>query len=284
LNGTVTAQKTVFSVILNKGNNTVSSSRGSSHVVVGSRIDLGDVVKVQNGGYLALLHSSGGNLEITKGGTYNTELLVKMVAAKQTSLLNKYGMYLVNKINSDTNSEENLNITGAVERGNGDLISVHMPRTMDVFGDRAVITWDNSNEDRTFLVTVKNMFDEVISEKVVSDAIVELDFQDKDLRGNTLFIINVRDKENERFRSRDYGLKKLSPNDASIINNELNSLKSVSNEKEALNKLLIASFFEENELLIDASTYYNDAIAMEPKVDDYKNLYKLFLRRNAMMK
>lgn len=251
--------------------------------MVGANIHAKDVVNVERGGYLALLHASGSNVEVTKGGTYNIDQLVGMVAARQSSLLDKYGMFLMDKLNPEDNSTENLNVTGAVERGNEALINVHMPRTMDVYGDRAVITWEHSNETNVYLVTIKNMYDEVIDEKETSKPSIELNFNEPTLKDQTLIIINVRDRDNRHYRSRDYGIKKLTGNDASRINHELAAIRALANDRDPINKLLIASFFEEHELLIDASTCYNDAIALEPRLDDYKNLYDLFLRRNAIL-
>jgi hypothetical protein len=35
-------------------------------------------------------------------------------------------------------------------------------------------------------------------------------------------------------------------------------------------------------LLVDASTYYHKAISMAPDLEDYRNLYWLYLRRNGI--
>jgi hypothetical protein len=48
--------------------------------------------------------------------------------------------------------------------------------------------------------------------------------------------------------------------------------------------LVYASFFEENGLLLDAMTKYEEAIKMSPEVDDFKELYNGFLIKNNLAK
>ncbi len=52
----------------------------------------------------------------------------------------------------------------------------------------------------------------------------------------------------------------------------------------ALNKLLLAAFYEENNLLIDAGTAYAEAIQLAPDVPQYKEDYEAFLLRHGMKK
>jgi cytochrome c-type biogenesis protein CcmH/NrfG len=53
-------------------------------------------------------------------------------------------------------------------------------------------------------------------------------------------------------------------------------------EQTALNKLLLAGFYEEHHLYIDAVAAYEDAIRLAPDVAFYKESYDDFLIRNGM--
>ena len=55
-------------------------------------------------------------------------------------------------------------------------------------------------------------------------------------------------------------------------------------EPNALNKLLIAGFYEQNKLLIDAGTAYLEAIKLAPDVPQYKEAYNDFLLRYGLKK
>ena len=49
------------------------------------------------------------------------------------------------------------------------------------------------------------------------------------------------------------------------------------NVQSAMGYLLKATFFEENELLLDAITAYEKAIDLEPEVAEFKVLYSRFI-------
>ena len=51
-------------------------------------------------------------------------------------------------------------------------------------------------------------------------------------------------------------------------------------EETALNEFIMAGFYEENKLFIDAITAYEKAIKLAPDVASYKEAYEEFLLRN----
>ena len=53
-------------------------------------------------------------------------------------------------------------------------------------------------------------------------------------------------------------------------------------EQTALNKFILAGFYEENFLFIDAVAAYEEAIRLAPEVVDYKEAYDDFLIRHGM--
>jgi hypothetical protein len=63
---------------------------------------------------------------------------------------------------------------------------------------------------------------------------------------------------------------------------EYTNLKEVARSENVLDKLLIATFFEENELLGDAISYYDQALALSPDANGFNRLYNNFLYRNNL--
>ena len=53
-------------------------------------------------------------------------------------------------------------------------------------------------------------------------------------------------------------------------------------EESAFNKIILAGFFEQQKLYIDAIGAYEDAIQMAPEVASYKEAYDEFLIRNRL--
>ena len=53
-------------------------------------------------------------------------------------------------------------------------------------------------------------------------------------------------------------------------------------EETAISKLILASFYEENGLILDALINYEAALKIEPQVEAYKIAYGKFLKRNKL--
>lgn len=277
------AQDGIFSVILNKGENTYGAGAALNPVLLGTSLSENDVLKVADGGYVALVHeASGSSLELDSDGDYSVKDMEQMISDQSSTVLAKYGKFLMKKLNPEDEGNQNLNVTGAVERGEEGLIKIYWPSVMDVFGNEAIVTWQQTDDIEDYIVTIKNMFDDVIEEKPVTGTTFKMILDEGKLKDQKLLIINVRAKENEGVYSRDYGIKRLSPEAKESIGKEFENLKMVTNTENALNKLLLATFFEENQLLVDAITYYNQALAISPDPDGFTKLYDNFLQRNGL--
>ena len=74
----------------------------------------------------------------------------------------------------------------------------------------------------------------------------------------------------------------MSEDDAKAIKDNLDILKAEVSDDSPLNKLIYASFYEENNLLLDALTKYEEAIELSPEVEDFKTLYDDFLIKNGL--
>jgi hypothetical protein len=281
--GSLIAQNAVFTIILNKGENTFGTNGEFNPVLLGGALSENDVLKVIDNGYIALVHdATGSSLELKKEGVYSVEEMEQMISEQSSTVLAKYGKFLMDKLNPDDTSNQNLNVTGAVERGEEGLIKIFWPSVMNVYGDRAVVTWQQVEGFKGYVVSIKNMFDELLEESSVHGTSITLELDKGKLREEKLMIINVRVKGNEGIYSRDYGIKRLSPNARILIENEFENLEMHTKEENVLNKLLLASFFEEHQLLVDAITFYNQALVISPDPEGIRRLYNDFLQRNGL--
>ena len=283
LAGGLYAQEGVFSVILNKGDNLFGSIDIKSPVLLGTAIRKNDVVKVVDGGYLALVHeATGASLELTKKGDYTVDQMEVSVRNQSFTVLDKYGIFLMNKLNPNEEGNQNLNVTGAVERGELGLIKVNLPKVMDLFGSAVFISWQQTDDVLDYIVTIKDKLDEVIVEKPVRGNQYILNLENDQLSKEKIIIVNIRAKYNEELYSRDFGIKRLSEKESKKIEQEFSNLTKVTNSENALDKLLIASFFEENLLIADAINYYNQALVLSPDPDGFNKLYDSFMVRNGL--
>ncbi len=278
----VFAQETAFTVILNKGSN----SHGNGElkpVILGETLMDNEQLVIADGGYMALVHDESGiSLEINEEGNYSVKELIQKVDEKSNTVLSKYGKFLMSKLNPEGEGNQNLNVTGAVERGDADYIRVFLPTVTDVYGDDLLIAWQQADEIQDYILTIKNSRDQIILQKNVTGTKYNLSFDQQPFSDLKLMIINVRARSNQSFISKDYGINRISEDQKQSIKNEYEHLVDVAEGNNVISKLLIASFFEENELLGDAISYYDQALALSPDTDGFEKLYNNFLYRNQL--
>ena len=287
---TAMAQGYVFRVLANKGANQVKRAADgqTQPLKTGATLNNGDEIIAAGGAYIGLMHKTGRTIEVRNAGVTKIDELEKKLASAQTSVANRYAQFVMNKMNQDDgdvnkNYRQNLKATGAVERAtNNASIKVMLPSSIDVLNSNAIVRWTEVEGDNSYIVTVKNIFDEEIFVAETDKSKIKLDFDAENLANERLVIFNVKLKDNDDVRSSDYGIKRLSPDDAKSINENLEMLKAEVSDDSPLNKLIYASFYEDNNLILDALTKYEEAINLSPDVEDFKTLYEDFLIKNGL--
>jgi hypothetical protein len=282
----VLAQGYTFRVLANKGKNTVKRAGAPAAVALktGATLNAGDELITSQGAYIGLMHRSGKTLEVRKPGVQKVSELEKRVNTKSASVSSRYATFLANKMNEKetTNYRARLNATGAVSRAlAGDAsIKVLLPNE-----DNAIVTWDSPEgiEENAYVVIVKNIFDEEIyKEETVGNA-VSLDFTSPEMKNDEgLYILTIKAKENLEVTSGDIGIKKLKRDDAAQYQDGLSALQAEVSEEGSLGKIIYASFYEENGLILDALTKMQEAIDLSPDVSDFEELKKDILERNGI--
>lgn len=280
-----------FRVMASKGSNTVKKANSSAAVALktGSRLYSGDVIIAGDGAYIGLMHNSGKTTEIRGSGTKNVTELEKSINTASTSVASRYAKFVMNKLNEEetTNYRARLNATGAVSRATGSAaINVLAPSQADLIGDIAVISWvapKGMEEGGTYLVKIENIFNEEIYTEETDKTSIELNFADEELAYDMgLYLVKVYKKGDEEIASDEIGIKKVKANDKVEIQENLANLRSEVSEDTPLNKIIFASFYEENGLLLDALTKYEEAIKMAPEIEDFQELRANFLLKNGL--
>jgi len=288
----VSAQSYAFRVLVNKGDNTMKSGSAEwQKIKTGARLNDGDVIKLVDGGYLGLVHSSGKTKELKKAGEYNIKELSGNVVAGSKNIASKYADYVLTKMSPEQREENRrkyASVTGAVERGEDDAsINILMPTSGNVLNDKVVVRWDAVEGSPTYQVTLKNIFEEVIMMAETSETTYTIDFSDPKIKGSTLdnlLIVSVNLKGNEAIKSKPAAIERISKDDASTYNVELNALKADLGDASSINNLILAEFYEEKNLILDALTSYETAIKMSPDVSYFKEAYDEFLMRQKLSK
>lgn len=290
--GFANAQGYTFRVLANKGQNKVKKSGANTAVPLktGATLNANDQLIASEGAYIGLMHKSGKTLEVRTPGTKKVSDLEKKVSTKTSSVTNRYAQFLANKMNEKEKPgyRSRLNATGAAKRalGGDEVIQVLIPGEAKAIKDNAIVSWDTPEgmEENTFVVTVKNIFDEEIMKEEVVGNSINLDFTSEKMRNEEgLYIIKVSAKENMDVTSGDnIAIRKLAGEEAAEYNESFNSLKEEVGEDSPLSQVIYASYFEERGLIVDALTSIEEAIKMNPDVEDFKVLKKDIIERSGI--
>lgn len=287
----ITAQDYAFRVLANKGENQVkkAGSAQAETLKTGAKLNSGDEIIASEDAYIGLMHKTGKTTEIRGAGTKKVSDIEKNISTGNSSIASRYAQFVMNKMNEEENTDyrSRLNATGAVSRATGSAaINVMAPPQADLLGSSAILRWDapkDMKDGDLYVVKIENIFNEEIYSKETDKTSIELDFDDESLAYDMgLYLVKIYKKGDEEIASSEIGIKKVKSSDKVEVQENLANLKSEVSEDSPLNKIIYASFYEENGLILDALTKYEEAIKMSPDIEDFQELYKNFLIKNGL--
>jgi hypothetical protein len=273
-------QEYTFKVLVNKGKNEVKSGESWHPVKTGSSLKSSDELRVTENSYVGLIHVSGKPLEVKSAGKYKVADLAGKIKGGST-VLNKYTDFI---LSANTEKKNNLSATGAVHRGVDDIkINLPKPEFSVVFNNKVMFNWETDKVAGPYTVIFSSMFGDELKKIETASNTVTIDLSEPSFSNEDNIQIKIFSKgESARQSPDDYGLKRLSKADVNRIKSALNEIKADVPEETALNKLIMAGFYEKNNLLVDAITAYQEAIKLAPDVTAYKDAFEDFLIRNAI--
>src|SRR6478609_4799017 len=283
LNVLVYGQDYTFKVLANKGSNEMKSGNTWQAVKTGASLKTGDEIKITENAYLGLVHATGKPMELKQAGSYKVADLASKVGAG-SSVLNKYTDFILSS-NSAEAKKNRLSATGAVHRGLED-IKVYLPENQKsgIYNNIAIINWESDKAKGPYIVALKNMFDDELMKIETPEATAQIDLNDPKFANESAILLEVKSKADSKSKSEQHLIKKLSAADREKVKKSMSTEipAEVVNSETPLSKLLLASFYEQNKLYIDAITAYEQAIKMAPDVPTYVEDYEEFLLRNKL--
>lgn len=280
----VSAQDYAFKVLANKGNNEIKSGESWQPLKTGASLKAGDEVKLGDNAYIGLVHKTGKPVEVKEAGVYPVSELESKVATG-TSVLNKYTDFILSSNSADA-KKNRLSATGAVHRdiSTGSAIKLFLPDNQHagIFSDIAIVNWDGSKVAGPYVVTVKNMFEDILVKEETSESSYKLDLSNAKYANENALLIEVSAKADPKQVSRPHLIKRLSPAEEQSISTAMKEVTTEIAEDTPLNKLIVAAFYEQHNLLIDAIASYEQAIEMAPDVPTFRESYDEFLLRNNL--
>jgi hypothetical protein len=126
------------------------------------------------------------------------------------------------------------------------------------------------------------MYDDELNKFETNETSFRIDLtQTKYVKENAI-LLEVRSKNDPNQVSKPHMIKKLAPAEQAGVKKSLSEITGEVTEETALNKFILAGFYEQNNLIIDAIVAYEEAIELAPDVTAYKEAYDEFLTRQAI--
>lgn len=281
----VSGQEYAFKVLANKGTNEIKSGESWQPLKTGASLQSNDEVRLGDNAYLGLVHATGKPIEVKESGVHKVSELAAKVGTG-SSVLNKYTDFILSS-NSAEAKKNRLSATGAVHRDitTAAAINLFFPdknQPSGIYNNIAVINWDGSQVAGPYVVTLKNMFEDILTKAETPDTSYKVDLSNEKYANETAILIEVSSKADPKLVSKQHLIKKLSPAEKAKISQALTEFTTQVSEETALNKFILAGFYEQNNLIIDAIAAYEEAVTMAPDVPTYQESYDEFLLRHAL--
>ena len=274
-----------FKVLANKGVNEVKSGDTWVPLKTGASLKKEDEIKLGENSYIGLVHATGKPKELKVAGNYQVSKLEEQIGGG-TSVLNKYTDFILSS-NSAEAKKNRLSATGAVHRDvEAAAIKLMLPENQHsgIYNNIAVINWDGGKVAGPYVVILRNMFDDELARLETPETSVEIDLNDPKYASENAILIEVSSKADPKQASKQHLIKKLTPADQQKVKVSLDEIMGEVAEETALNKFILAGFYEANNLFIDAISAYEEAIKLDPETPAYSEAYEEFLLRHGLKK
>jgi hypothetical protein len=278
----VSGQDYAFKVLANKGSNEVKSGDAWQPLKTGASLKKTDEVKLGDNSYIGLVHASGKPVELKKAGTHKVSDLEQGIGGG-TSVLNKYTDFILSS-NSAEAKKNKLSATGAVHRDvvTASAIKLLLPESQHtgIYNDEAVINWEGGNGP--YIVVLRDMFEDELNRMETPENSLRVDLSNPKYASLNAIFVEVSSKADPKVSSKRHLIKKLPQGEHDQVKKSLNEILGEVSEQNALNKYIMAGFYEEHNLFIDAIAAYEEAIKLAPDVPTYHEGYSDFLLRHGL--
>ena len=264
------AQGYTFKVLASKGVTQVDNGSGWEVLKTGTKLNESSKVKIAQGSYVGLMHSSGKTMELKTPGTYSVENLSGKLNNSQSSFTSKYASFVMNKMTVDENGQS-YNTTGSVSRGSEDPL-IYAPKHLKLFKSVPFkIAWEGEKETNNYIVSIVTLFNETLWKKEVTGKSLDIDLSNVKVVQGTNYLIRIALKSDEA-KHEDKPFILIDENREKAITSELTKVATEIDQNSPLDQLTMASFFEEQGLTIYAMSSLTKAVELAPEVEDFNLL------------
>lgn len=270
------AQEHVFNVIALSGDAKLSNGTALKS---GDQILSDQTIVVEKNGYVALMHKTGKTVEVKTSGNFLATDLAKKINQGADNYASQYSDFVVKQMSGDAASNSYSN-TGSVTRDIMKNIEVLLPKKVSLLKNTPFhFSWVSPKKGDTYTVKIVDLFDQVLYEKSVTTNELNLDISkiDKLKGGKMSYLLQVCSNQKKNLVSKKIKLFIKTSSEEQKISNEYTNLASELGASNAINSLIIASFYESKGLTAYAANNLEQATHQAPKVAHYQKIYVNYL-------
>ena len=272
------AQGFLFKVMAVHGRVEVKGLDGAvTPAKVGFSLREGMTLITSENSYVALLYKTGNVMEVKGRANHLVrDLVEKLPQAKTgvTTRLVNYAISRINEVNEDpeTNYKENLRAAAGVERAlNGEIkvLLKYQDKSNIFYENQVMIEWLPEEKADSYEVVITDVFSEELYKTTTTNSFQIIDLEQAGITDIRMFLVKVI--SNTGISSR---LFRLERSDDDSINEQMlvdHTGKSAGEE------VMLALFFEERGLYVDALKHYQQAAQISPDVNIYSVLKDHFI-------
>jgi tetratricopeptide (TPR) repeat protein len=248
------------------------------NITTGQKIFLGDSIKISSNAYIGLAHKSLNTLELNKAGLYFADSLAEQLDTSQKSVSKKLVAFIIDEMADKKKGSNEMRTLGAVVRLSKNKIDVNLPTHACLFDTTFKFTWYPSTKTSNYVFQLLNPSFKTIYMKEISDTSLSLDLQSLNLQSTETYNWLVFDPENKEVLSDTIKFNVLSKARKESIVNDVYLLSLERNdEKNILDHLILASYYKNNKLYLEALKEYKSILKIKPDVDEFWESYLQFL-------
>jgi hypothetical protein len=264
----------------------VAGNKDWTELKTGDQLMKNDIISLKDNSYVGLVHSTGKTLEIKESGEYKVSKLSDDLITGTTSVLpNLFELIFGKKSNLreiiEYKQTKKSYSKGAIERSlELEPIPILTPKKIILIEDDITLLWNKVSIDSKYEVRITDRFNNLIFSKAIGDTSIIINQNDLKLEKDQYYFWRVNHLINPEYKSEEGYFLFLSDKRTAEINRNVEQMKKdIGGKETSVSKILLAFYYENNQLVYEAEKEFREAIEMSPNVIDYKDLYEAFKDR-----
>lgn len=286
------SQGNTFIVISVKGN--VEYQKAGTNkwqpVKVNQKLSITDKIKINEGGYINLAHSSGKPIQLSEAKEYSLTQVESDLLSKKSNLTSRLAKSVIEELNKSESMLANnqykakSTITGATYRGLGEnSIIPFIPKKIHFINNQIQFSWFPYNNIRNYKIYITDINDQVIHSANVNDTTIVLDASKINLKTDTYYLFYVTLVDNDKVKSPSISFKIFPEKKVKQINDNIAEIiNDLGIENTPFQHIVVAKYFAQNLLFFNALQSYQNAIKLAPDKKEYQIMYENYIEMSLL--